>query len=426
MAIIVPRIEKFFSPHRKILQLFKENYSPDILRKITYAGIHSPSFETAHNSLATLGEFFISASHIQRLTIRVGKEFDMLSDQCAHHWEDIPEKPEKPVNVASVSVDGGRAQIRSENTSSGVHDPAWIETKVACLQELESIEHSIDPHPMLPRVFTHEKKVNHLVEGLKGARKKICDRDNHSPPHTQHFDEEKKKENTPNYRPTIIKRTALATVDTADNFGNLVFHKTRQQHLHTAKRKAFLGDGDIKIWTIFEDYFKQDGWCPILDFVHAIEYAFEAAKISTTSTKQCWARYIEFATHIWQGRVLTVIRKLEKSIDLAALSQSKSSKATHERLVKIRNYFKNHASKMNYPEYRKNGLPISSCHVESLIKQFNLRVKATDKFWNRSSLKGVLKTKAAYISDDGSVERFWENRYDWQTNSKRSYEKQAA
>jgi len=372
-----------------------------------------------------LGEFSISASHIQRLTIRIGKEFDLVDDQSVHLWEDIPEKIDNPVNVASISVDGGRAQIRSENASAGVHDPAWIETKVACLQQLESEEFQIDPHPMLPRAFTHEDRVKYLVNGLKGALKKKEDqKTNQTLSNKEHLNEDKEKDITSRYRPTILKRTALATVDHADNFGNLILHKSRQQHLQTAKRKAYLGDGDKKIWTIFDDYFRQDGWCPILDFVHAIEYAFEAAKISTTSPRQCWAKYIEFATHLWQGRVLTVIRRLEKSINSTALSKSKSSKVTHERLVEIRNYFKNHCTKMNYPEYRKNGLPISSCHVESLIKQFNFRVKSTEKFWNRSSLKGVLKIKANFLSSNSSMQSFWNNRYEKQVNSKRSYEKQ--
>jgi len=425
MDTIVLNAEKFFFPHRKTLKVFNENYSPDLLRKITYAGIHSPSFDTAHKNLEVLGEIPVSQSHIQRLTIRIGREFDASDEESCSLWEDIPDKVKEPIHVASVSVDGGRAQIRDENSTVGVHNPRWTETKVACLQKLESKEVKVDPHPCLPRAFTQKENVENLVDGLKGHARKANDKDDQAGPDKPRQPQEKDRDRSASYGPTIVNRTAIATVDEADSFGNQVLHKTRQLQLHTAKRKAYLGDGDQKIWTIFEDYFKQDGWCPILDFVHAIEYAFEAATISTTNNTQRWAKYLEFATHIWQGRVLTVIRRLEKSIAILAVSKNKSSKVAHARLVLIRNYFKNHYTKMDYPQYRKKGLPISSCHVESLIKQFNRRVKSTEKFWNKSSLKGVLKMKATYLSDnDHSMQDFWNNRYDRQANSKRSYKKQ--
>lgn len=66
--------------------------------------------------------------------------------------------------------------------------------------------------------------------------------------------------------------------------------------------------------TIYEDNFRADGWIPILDFVHAIEHAYDAANLATETTDQCWVKYIKFATYIWQGKALTVIRRLDKNI----------------------------------------------------------------------------------------------------------------
>ena len=40
-------------------------------------------------------------------------------------------------------------------------------------------------------------------------------------------------------------------------------------------------------------------------------------------------------------------------------------------------YLKNQRSRMNYAEYRKLGLPITSSHIESTIKQINRRMKGT-------------------------------------------------
>ena len=40
---------------------------------------------------------------------------------------------------------------------------------------------------------------------------------------------------------------------------------------------------------------------------------------------------------------------------------------------------------MDYPRYRRMGLPVTSSWVESLVGEFNGRVKGRDKYWNRSA-----------------------------------------
>ena len=44
----------------------------------------------------------------------------------------------------------------------------------------------------------------------------------------------------------------------------------------------------------------------------------------------------------------------------------------------------------------QGGLPITSAVVESLVKQFNHRVKGTEKFWIESGAESVLQVRAAY------------------------------
>jgi hypothetical protein len=64
---------------------------------------------------------------------------------------------------------------------------------------------------------------------------------------------------------------------------------------------------------------------------------------------------------------------------------------------------------MAYPDYRKQGLPITSTHVESTVKQINRRMKGTEKFWSRG-VEGMLALVADHLGDTPTLARFWRNR----------------
>ena len=64
-------------------------------------------------------------------------------------------------------------------------------------------------------------------------------------------------------------------------------------------------------------------------------------------------------------------------------------------------YLSNNQERMDFPSYRCRGLPVRSCAVESLIKEFNYRVKGTEKFWNApDGTEPILQMRAAVLSDD--------------------------
>ena len=70
-------------------------------------------------------------------------------------------------------------------------------------------------------------------------------------------------------------------------------------------------------------------------------------------------------------------------------------------------YLENNRTRMDYPRYRKLGLPIASAAVESTIKQINRRMKGSEKFWLEGGAEALLQIRAAYLSQDGRVERYW-------------------
>ena len=66
---------------------------------------------------------------------------------------------------------------------------------------------------------------------------------------------------------------------------------------------------------------------------------------------------------------------------------------------------------MAYPRYRQAGLPVTSSLVESLVGEFNDRVKGTNQYWDRpDGAETILQVRAAVLSDDARLARHFENR----------------
>jgi len=78
-------------------------------------------------------------------------------------------------------------------------------------------------------------------------------------------------------------------------------------------------------------------------------------------------------------------------------------------------YLQNHQSQMKYAEYRQQGMPITSSYVESAVKQFNQRVKRTEKFWSEEGAEAILQLRADHLSADEPLAEFWQTRQAQQT-----------
>jgi hypothetical protein len=74
---------------------------------------------------------------------------------------------------------------------------------------------------------------------------------------------------------------------------------------------------------------------------------------------------------------------------------------------------------MNYPEYRQQGLPITSSLMESAIKQLNSRIKGSEKFWNKNTAEAVLQLRADSLSDSRPLDKFWPRWREYLTGTNR-------
>ncbi len=333
----------------------------------------------------------ISPRTVNATTLRIGEELQANRDREAdeHRQRPVtapPREADLPVPIACVEIDGGRMQTRAPGQGPGVHDAHWRETKCAGFFRMANKRFSCDPQPTLPACFCSAKQLQTLFAGLEELSE-------HDPP-----DDDEKPDFS--WRPTSRFRTCISSLCDSDRFGELMSAEAEKRGFYSADRKVFLGDGLGYNWTIQQEHFPD--FVPILDFIHPIERLHETSRALWDDKQEAWDHCQKWIELCWCGDVQEVIGLLEAEQLEHGLPQEDSPENDPARiLAETIGYLKNHAERMDYPTYRMAGLPITSCLIESQIKEMNHRVKGSEKFWN-DGVEGeaILQVRAALISDD--------------------------
>jgi hypothetical protein len=382
------------------------DYSPTALKKVTYAGTQAASFPQGARDLKELAELDVSPERVRRATERIGNERVAERDAQAAAYEalPIPERRAVPADqptpaVACVQMDGGRLQFfdRAE-PQRNEDDTFWREMKVGCLWSMTSKVSAEDPCPQLPVSFVDPARMQRMVREIKGFSGPDCSADDEA--QEPRIDERAG-------RPEPLARSVVASRRAVEPFGQLLASEAHQRHFVAAQRKAFVADGSDSNWGVWRRHFSD--YEPILDFIHALTYVYAAA-MAGHALKEGWQAYRAWAQWVWSGRVDRVIAALElRQQDLGEPTQETSKTAPSAIVAKSLGYLRNQRSRMDYPEYRKQGLPMSSTYVESTVKQINRRMKGTEKFWSLG-VEAMLTLVADHLSDTPTLARFWRNR----------------
>jgi hypothetical protein len=380
------------------LKLDGRGYSPLVLEQIVTAGASVKSFEAAALLLMKLAEVDVSPRHVNNLTTMVGEELaEAVDDQTEAYQEQPlprwPTQPETPIALAAVACDGGRMQTRLANAGPGVHDAHWRETKNAGFFRMRTRSHAVDPHPALPRCFAHREHMSHLLDGVPEADQTLV-----ALPASNASSED--------WRPEVLFRTCLSSLCDSESFGPMMAAEADSRGLFAAERRAFLGDGQAYNWTIQKKHFPT--FEPIVDFIHPLEYLYEAARAIHREEQVAWETFQAWAELTWQGGVAKVLATLRD-----ALAQLPAEEEDRRETVAVTlTYLANNQSRMDYPRYRQEGLPVSSAVIESLIKEINYRVKGTEKFWNDDQRgEAILYVRAALLCHDDRLGHHLRSRH---------------
>ena len=174
--------------------------------------------------------------------------------------------------------------------------------------------------------------------------------------------------------------------------------------------KVFIADGSSTNWGIWQRHFKHLEFVPVLDFIHALTYVYSAA-MAGRSRESGSPVYIRWITWVWQGAVPRVIAELAaRVVELGPLPPDAADTDPRQILADTLTYLTNQQSRMNYPTYRKMGLPITSSHIESTVKQISRRVKGSEKFWTEPGGEALLQLRADQLCDTAPLDTYWQHR----------------
>ncbi len=389
-----------FFPQRIALKIDGRSYSPKVLETAMFCAARDPAYQLAAETLRETAEIHISARHLRNLAVQIVGELESARDAKTEAYFQqplprVPTTPSTPIAVACVSIDGGRTQTRLDGGPNGVQQPHWRETKNAVFMRMSGVAFDEDPQPELSECFRDRKYMKKLLSGV----------DHEAAPSS-----DAEKSDLKSWRPERFFRTCLSSLCDSDAFGRMMEAEADSRGFFAAQKRAFVSDGLQYNWTIQKRHFR--GFIPILDFPHAIERAYEAARAVWEDADEAWACYVNWASACWKGRVEDMLQEMRRHQDeMGRPTDGCDDKDPRRVLAEAITYFENNASRMDYPRYRKEGLPLTSAYMESYVKEVNYRVKGTEKFWNDGpSAEAILQLRAAKLSDDERLSRHMRSR----------------
>jgi hypothetical protein len=316
---------------------------------------------------------------------------------------------EPPRGAAAVMLDGGRVQTRADDAGRGVSEPGWRESKVACCLTIDTKAHAADPQPEPPAKFLEPTHAARLASEVKRRSRPALERNeaDRRASRASRKNAGKKCQRRKRARKCPRVRTVVATMENSETFGWQVASEVHRRGLDRAQRKACVCDGQAYNWSIYEMHLLPAGFIAVLDFLHLLAYLHDAAyALGGTDEARAWKTYKQWLRWAWSGKVGALLSALREGV--AALKAKGSTAAARRQAVEeTLTYVNNNRQRMNYPEYRCLGLPVSSAPVESTIKQINRRMKGSEKFWLEGGAETMLQLRAAQLSQDDRWKRYW-------------------
>lgn len=337
------------------------NFTQLAEERLAFAGKEG-AFAKGAESLARLAGMNVSPDTVQQACKRTGQEARAQSDQAAGRQYGLDALPaeEQPLYLA-IGVDGvmiGRIDPQHRRRRSAAKGKVRGKT---------TLHH-----------FFHEVKTLVVFEFDRSG--------------------------------SALRKTYYATQERVEPFREKVALEAARRGAATARTLVFLGDGAPWVWKTADELFPQA--LQILDWFHALEHLWAVGRARFGSKeKDLWAWVKARECELWEGRVNDVLAALEEVAQKMGQpdeSLSETARAQDPRWTAFRNvgYFRENAQRMNYPDYRRQRLPIGSGAVESACKHVVAdRLKRTGMRWDEDGAENILALRCQDLN--GRWDSLW-------------------
>lgn len=341
------------------------NVSVGLLERVCHAAVVGRSFEDAYEIMKIHDMVDLNAKQIRALTESEGRR---LAEQRALEVKAYREQPleaqcDESPELLVVCADGGRVQTRQKERTE-----RWKENKIGVVYDATA-----KPQPCVARGE---------YEGAKAKTK-----------------------------------TYTATMQSWESFGWMLRVEAEQRGYLKAGTRLFLADGAKHIRDMKELQFPEATF--ILDWAHAAEHVNACAKAAFgegSAEAKDW--YLNHCEMLWKGKRDELIADIQKLAEDLGPPKDGEQEDSPRKVLRQNaySYFPNNKDAIDYPAFRAQGWPIGSGVVEAGVKQFAVRMKGSEKFWNiggddtETGAEEMLALCALYRCEDGRWQRHWRQR----------------
>jgi len=193
-------------------------------------------------------------------------------------------------------------------------------------------------------------------------------------------------------RRSVVRRFLVTCLGNADDIYNRVWAQLQELGWLGAKTVVVIGgDGAEWIWNRAAMFQLR---CEILDFWHAIEHAWEFARLRYGEGSKQADRWVHrIAKQLRAGKIEQVIAHLKRL--------HPTTPEPRKKLDELIRYYSENAQRMRYDEYIRLGYGIGSGAVESAHKQVvHARLRQAGMRWSEMGARSLLALRLLLLNDD--------------------------
>ena len=196
-------------------------------------------------------------------------------------------------------------------------------------------------------------------------------------------------------RSSVVRRALVSCLGKADQVFDLLWSKINELGwLGPETVVVIVGDGAEWIWNRAKMFQNR---CEILDFWHAVEKAWEFARLRHGQGSKVAQRWMSrLSSDLRAGKVEEVIVRLRR--------MKPSSEEEQEKLDSLIRYFVTNKQRMRYDEYIRLGYGIGSGAVESAHKQVtHARMRQSGMRWSEAGARRLMALRVLLLNDNWSL-----------------------